>query len=125
MKKVLTDKDLKKINDFSKKWKAAFEDTKTTEKAFGFRFNLECTILGFDMDCGAAFSAAYGKACHSSEELEAVIGEITDIKLLCSGIYSNFRFITSWSDEYITNDNNRRWFTLALNRLDELTSSAE
>ena len=46
----------------------------------------DCRALGFQMDCGNAFSEKYGKAASSCDELNRIIDEVTDIELLGSAI---------------------------------------
>lgn len=120
MRKEISDKKIAAIHEFAIKWKPVFE-TAEDEKPIGKKFARECRLLGFDMDCGEMFISRYDKAGHSAEELKKVIGGIDDIRVLCSGIISNHRFITHYSDEYLTDEMNREWFVTALTRLGEIT----
>lgn len=56
------------------------------------------------------------------EALERIVGEITDIPLLGSAIYSQWRYFNHWaySGEEILEPKNRAWLTIALSRLGEL-----
>lgn len=85
---------------------------------------VDCETLGFGMDCGHAFSEKYGTAAYDTEELQRIIGQITDISLLGSAIYSRWRYFTHWaySGSEILAPENRAWFIIALCRLDELTN---
>lgn len=49
-----------------------------------YRMADDCEALGFVMDCGHAFFEKYGNAANNFEALERIIGQITDIPLLCS-----------------------------------------
>ena len=84
----------------------------------------DCETLGFEMDCGHAFSEKYGTAAYDTEALQRIIGQITDISLLGSAIYSRWRYFNHWaySGSEILEPENRAWFTIALCRLDELTN---
>ena len=84
----------------------------------------DCEALGFEMDCGHAFSEQYGKAAYDAETLECIIGEVTDISLLGSAIYSRWRYFNHWvySGSEILEPENLAWFTIALTRLDELAT---
>lgn len=48
----------------------------------------DCAALGFEMDCGHAFSEKYGNAANNHEALDRIIDDVTDIPLLGSAIYS-------------------------------------
>lgn len=49
------------------------------------------------MDCGHVFSKKYGNAANTFEALERIVGEITDIPLLGSAIYSQWRYFNHWA----------------------------
>ena len=70
----------------------------------------ECVALGFEMDCGHAFSERYGQAANNHEALDSIIDDVTDIPLLGSAIYSQWRYFNHWAYD-------RAWFILALGRL--------
>ena len=53
----------------------------------------ECWSLGFEMDCGKSFIAAYGhEAWNSHRELSSVIGKADDIIILGSALFSQWRY---------------------------------
>ena len=52
----------------------------------------DCDALGFEMDCGHAFSEKYGNAANNHEALDRIIDDVTDIPLLGSAIYSQWRY---------------------------------
>lgn len=71
------------------------------------------------MDCGHAFSEKYGNAANNHEALDRIIDEVTDIPLLGSAIYSQWRYFNHWAytGAEILKPENRAWFILALSRL--------
>ncbi len=87
----------------------------------------DCARLGFKMDCGQTFGEKYGMAASKADALKRVIAEVVDVPLLGSAIYSQWRYFNHWaySGEEILEPENREWFILALERLAELTKSAE
>ena len=46
----------------------------------------DCAALGFEMDCGHAFSERYGQAANNHEVLDSIIDDVTDIPLLGSAM---------------------------------------
>lgn len=112
--------DMKKINNFAIKWCDKFRDQNInyTELVDHYMAD-DCAALGFKMDCGDAFSEKYGKAASEYEALERIIDEVTDISLLGSAIYSQWRYFNHWAYDCaeILKPQNRAWFILALTRL--------
>ena len=115
--------DMKQIQKFAAKWYGKFSDKKINYIELVDHYMADdCEALGFVMDCGHAFSEKYGNAANNFEALEDIVGEITDIPLLGSAIYSQWRYFNHWaySGEEILEPQNRAWFTMALSRLGEL-----
>lgn len=116
--------DMKQVHKFAVKWYDKFSDKKTnfTELVDHYMAD-DCEALGFEMDCGHAFSEKYGDAASSNEALERIIDDVDDIPLLGSAIYSRWRYFNHWaySGEEILEPKNRTWFILALSRLAMLT----
>ena len=115
--------DMKHIHEFAVKWYDKFRDKKINYiELIDHYMADDCEALGFVMDCGHAFSEKYGKAANDFEALERIISEITDIPLLGSAIYSQWRYFNHWaySGEEILEPQNCAWFTIALSRLGEL-----
>lgn len=114
---------MKQIREFAIKWADKFQqrDIDCLELTDHHMAD-ECAALGFVMDCGHGFSEKYGDAVYDHESLERIIGQITDIPLLGSAIYSRWRYFNHWAymDEEILEPQNRAWFTIALGRLEEL-----
>ena len=57
----------------------------------------DCSALGFEMDCGHAFSEKYGNAANDSEALDKIIDSVDNIPLLGSAIYSQWRYFNHWA----------------------------
>lgn len=79
----------------------------------------DCEALGFRMDCGYAFSEKYGKAASQYDDLDKIIDDVTDIDLLGSAIYSQWKYFNHWAYDAasILDFENRSWFILGLSRL--------
>lgn len=115
--------EMKQIHEFAVKWFDKFRDKKINYLELVDHYMADdCEALGFIMDCGHAFTEKYGDAASKVEALERIIGEVTDIPLLGSAIYSQWRYFNHWaySGEEILEPQNRAWFTMALSRLGEL-----
>ncbi len=83
-------------------------------------FPEECWILGFEMDCGASFNAAYGEeAWNTNKGLSAVIDKADDIKILGSALFSQWRYFNHWSYGHATEED-KEWFLTVLRRMKEL-----
>lgn len=115
---------LKQVHNFAVKWAGKFKDEKIDyiELVDGSMGD-ECRALGFKMDCGHSFSEEYGRASCSYHELNLIIDEVSDIELLGSAIFSQWRYFNHWAYDAsdILNTENRTWFILALNRLAALS----
>lgn len=84
---------LKQVHDFATKWTDKFRDQKINYIELVDHYMADdCEALGFQMDCGHAFLEKYGNAASKFDELNRVIDEITDISLLGSAIYSQWRY---------------------------------
>lgn len=76
--------------------------------------------LGFEMDCGKSFIAAYGhEAWHSLDELKKTIGKIDMIHILGSALFSQWRYFNHWSYGPPT-EKDKEWFLIILRRMKEL-----
>lgn len=116
--------DIKKIHTFAVKWFEKFRDPDINHQEITEHYmGDECAALGFEMDCGNAFAEKYGDASHDHEALDRIIEEITDIPLLGSAIFSQWRYFNHWAmgGEDILRFENRAWFLTALGRLIVLT----
>ena len=78
--------------------------------------------LKFKMDCGEKYIKKYGeRAFKDPVAFESVCKDICSIDLLGSAIFSQWRYYNHWACSSIRGDESMQWFTLALNRLIELT----
>lgn len=63
--------DLKQIHDFAVKWCDKFRDQNINYIDLVDHFMAdECAALGFEMDCGRAFSEKYGQAVNIRKALD-------------------------------------------------------
>ncbi|MBR4925032.1 MAG: hypothetical protein IKZ61_04685 [Prevotella sp.] len=84
-------------------------------------FPNECRAFGFDMDCGQSFIDTYGQEAWSSNDgLLSVIDKANDIKILGSGLFSQWRYFNHWACSYATKED-KKWFLTILHRLQELS----
>lgn len=112
--------DMKQIHDFAVKWCDKFRDQNINYIELVDHYMADdCAALGFEMDCGHAFSEKYGNAANNHEALDRIIDDVTDIPLLGSAIYSQWRYFNHWAytGAEILEPENRAWFILALSRL--------
>ena len=110
--------DMKQIHEFAVKWCDKFRDQKINYiELVDHYMEDDCSALGFEMDCGHAFSEKYSNAANDSEALDKIIDSVDDIPLLGSAIYSRWRYFNHWaySGAEILEPQNRAWFILALN----------
>ena len=115
--------DMKQIYEFAVKWFGKFRDKNTNYIELVDHYMADdCEALGFVMDCGHAFVEKYGNAASNCEALGRIIIQVTDIPLLGSAIYSQWRYFNHWaySGEEILELKNREWFLIALSHLGEL-----
>ena len=111
---------MKQIHDFAVKWCDKFRDQNINYIELVDHYMADdCAALGFEMDCGHAFSEKYSNAANNHEALDRIIDDVTDITLLCSAIYSQWRYFNHWAytGAEILEPQNRAWFILALSRL--------
>lgn len=115
----------KEIYDFAMRWSKKYRSSETKEYEVEEGFADECFALGFEMDCGNAFETEFPgtNAFSDYEALDKIIGQVQDVSLLGSAIFSKWRYITHWSfGEQLLSPQNRPWFILAFGRLASLTS---
>ncbi len=117
--------DMKQIYEFAVKWYDKFRDRKINYIELVDHYMADdCEAFDFIMDCGHAFTEKYGDAASNCEALERIIGQVTDIPLLGSAIYSRWRYFNHWaySGEEILEPQNCAWFMMALGRWGELAN---
>ena len=113
------------IRVFADKWLKIFTEVPSdANRKFEERMGEDCFSVGFEMDCGKAFERTYKneRLLYSLNDFASVVHQVTDVELLGSAIFSNWRRITHWSQESGIEDKNRAWFLIALNRLKELVN---
>ena len=78
-------------------------------------------MLGFKMDCGHSFIAAYGQeAWNDTQSLAAVVERIDDARLIGSAIFSQWRYFNHEAVEH-AQEKDRQWFLIMFRRLRELS----
>lgn len=112
----------KEIYNFAIKYYDLYSCSLFTESAVINGFAEQCSALGFEMDCGKSFIAAFSnEAFRNNEDLKKIINNINDIALLGSAIFSRWRDITHWEYASLLSKANRSWFITAFTRLIDLT----
>ena len=114
-----------RIHTFAVKWLDVFQNQNTNYlEIVDGTMGDECSSLDFEMDCGNAFRERYGQAVNDCDALEKIVDDIIDINLLGSAIFSQWRYFNHWADNAseILEYENRRWFELALSRLEFLSN---
>lgn len=88
-------------------------------------FPHECWSLGFEMDCGQSIIEAYGEEAWKNERrLSEVIDKMNDLRIMGSGLFSEWRYFNHWSWGHATEED-KKWFLMLLRRMRELTSGAD
>ena len=86
------------IKEFAQKWLEKFQDPNVCYiELVEHYFADDCQALRFEMDCGHAFGERYGNAVNNADALREIINEISDIQLLGSAIYSQWRYFNHWA----------------------------
>ena len=97
-------------------WTGAAEDPQFAE---------DCWAVGFEMDCGNSFSAAFPeKDVFRASVLTEIISAIDDSKFLGTAIFSHWRYLTHWHNAPLSDDT-IEWFSIAFNRLRELNAAGK
>jgi len=110
--------DKEKIHDFAIHWLEKYQDRETPDGELEEGFASGCISLGFGMDCGESFKAAYGSDAFScAAALERNINRVWDVQILGNAVFSQWRYFTHWA----CSAPDREWFIIALSRLGELT----
>lgn len=114
----------KKIHAFAVRWFEKYRSSGTSEHEVEEGFSEECIALGFKMDCGKSFEAAFPEtnAFNDADALYEIIDQIQDVHMLGSAIFSKWRYITHWAEVSLLDPQYRNWFITAFFRLDVLTA---
>jgi len=118
---MATNKD---IHEFAVRWFEKYRSPSTSEHEVEEGFADECFALGFEMDCGKAFEAAFPdtNAFNDYEALDKIIEKVQDVNLLGSAIFSQWRYVTHWAEADLLAPQYRKWFIIAFPRLAVLTA---
>ena len=116
------------LHQFAQKYYTLYTSPSTTEPEVEEHFADECFALNFQMDCGESIERIFRgrRVLYDVSSFAEVVGEIDDVYVLGSAIFSKYRDITHWS-EYsgLLSRDNREWFKLAFRRLMELAEEKE
>ena len=119
----------KDVHQFACKWLDRFRDPNVNYIELVDEPGMadDCFSLGFEMDCGNAFSEKYAVAFDDSRALSKIIKEVTNIPLLGSAVFSKWRYFNHWtySGAEILEPENREWFIITLSRLRELSEETD
>ena len=112
----------KAIHLFAKKWISKIDSSDLSFNEFEDFFGNECITLGFQMDCGQQFEKLYPHAFDPDNgDLDSIVHTITDIDLLGSAVFLQYRYLTHWAFYPEFNDQYRHWFIALLNQMRLLT----
>lgn len=113
-----------KIHDFAVKWFERFRNPNTYYPEIAEHMGNECAALDFTEDGGSASFVRYNDASHDYIALRKIIGQVTDIPLLGSAIYSQWKYYSDWAagGENFLSFECQAWFLTALERLKVLVT---
>ena len=81
----------------------------------------DCAALGFVMDCGHNADIEYPGIMGDGEQLQRIIESVSDLTLLGSAIYSQWRFYQHWA----CSPWDSQWFLVALQKMKQLSGLLE
>lgn len=110
------------IINFAQKYIDFFEKEFGSDESkywfFGYDyFAKDCEALGFEMDCGIAFTAVHQESWSTVRVLKANIDKFTDINVIGSGLYSKWRAYNHWGSPSEANEYTKEWYLVLLRRL--------
>ena len=113
----------KEICEFAQKYYLLYRSDKTKEFDVDNGFAEKCIKLGFKMDCGESFKAAFPgvNPFEDAETFKCALKQTNDVTLIGSAIFSIWRSITHWSYGNLLDKENRDLFIPAFARLIEIT----
>ena len=110
-----------KYTDFIAKWKPVL--TEWNEAAESPQFADDCQTLGFKMDSGDSLAKAFpDQNVLRAKTLKEILPQITGRQFLGTAIFSYWRYLTHWHEAPLPEDA-IAWFTLAFERLTELSEN--
>ncbi len=113
----------RKIYEFASKYYDLYASKETSViQLEDEEFAKDCLDLGFNIDGTEAFERKHRCATVSTEVMKAACRGETDIDLLGSAIFSQWRYFTHWSQRDLTDSDIREWFKTGFIRLLELAT---
>ena len=110
-----------KYADFIAKWKPVL--TEWNGAAENPQFADDCQALGFKMDSGDSLTKAFpDQDVLRAKALKKILPQITGRQFLGTAIFSYWRDLTHWHEAPLPDDA-IEWFTLAFERLTELSEN--
>lgn len=87
---------INEIHEFAVRWFEKYRSPDTSEQEVEEGFSEECFALGFEMDCGKSFEAAFPgmNMLNDADAMNKIIDQIQDVHLLGSAIFSKWRYVT-------------------------------
>lgn len=112
----------KDIISFAQKYIDFFEkEFGTDESKYWFfgdvYFADDCEALGFEMDCGFAFTSVHEESWSTAKVLKVNIDKFADINVIGSGLYSKWRAFNHWGSPLEANEYTKEWYLILLRRL--------
>lgn len=120
----MNDERYRRIHRFAEKYLKLYSSVDTSYiQLESVEFAQECESLGFEMDCLNSFERQYPGAGSNNETMWDACQHITDIDLLGSAIFSQWRYYTHWSQTNLADREVRQWFVYGFQRMLDLASS--
>lgn len=112
------------IHDFARRYVQLFRDPLTQDFQLEVALGQECNSLGFTFNDGHSLQETYPGIFSDQALLCRVVSKITNVQLLGSAIYLQWRNVTHWAECSLLDQRYRSWFVIALDRLKHLTEPA-
>ena len=110
------------LHEFAMRWIPRFEGWGYGQLFETMEFSDDCRALGFEMDCGQAFTEAFPGCFRDPVATERAIAGCDDVDLLGSALHSGWRYYNHWNDFGGFESDERAWFGVLLRRLAELAA---
>lgn len=118
-KRISEKYELPSLYSFAEKWLKHFETCAPTDYE-GIEFAKDCEKLGFEMDAYKSLRKISEEAISDCEALKRIAKSIDSVNVIGNAVFSKWRDLTHWAEEYSLSDKNRRWFIIAFGILKEL-----
>ncbi len=109
------------IHDFACRYVQLFRDPLTQDCQLEVPLGRECNSLGFTLNDGHSLQETYPGIYSDQALMIRVVSKITNVQLLGSAIYLQWRNVTHWAECSLLDHRYRSWFIIALERLKLLT----